>query len=64
MKKRNGGVNKERVSGWRFGAGGEETDERVRCLVEEGTGDDVEKLGAVGENYLERNRGKPEYESG
>lgn len=62
MKKGNGGVNKERVR-WR-GFVGEETDERVRSLVEEGTGDDVEKLGAVCDKYLERNGDKPEYESG
>jgi hypothetical protein len=61
VNKRNGGVNEERISG---GCGfGEEADKGVRSLVEEGTGDDVEKFGAVTDKYLETNGEKPQNES-
>lgn len=56
MEKRDGSVNEERV----FDFGEEKANEGIRCLIEEGTSNEVEKLRAVSDKYLERNRGKPE----
>lgn len=55
MEKRDGGVNEERVSGF----GEEESDEGVSGLVEEGTGEDIEKVGAVVEEYVEGKGAEP-----
>lgn len=60
VEKRDRGVNEERV----FMGGEEESDEAVRCLIEETTRDNREKLPTFVEENLETKGSEPENESG
>lgn len=57
MEKRDGGVNEESVFVFMWG---EESDEAVRCLVEDRTRDDREKLPALVQQNLETKGSEPE----
>lgn len=61
MEKRDGGVNEESVFVFMWG---EESDEAVRCLIEETTRDNREKLPTFVEENLETKGSEPENESG